>query len=169
MRSGKELMGKLVISLTDGRSLGVVKDLYLDENLQAVAGIYLGGEGFFSRRARLIAHENVVIYGIDAILVKNADVVTDNEIFTAAADWIRLEKLRGREIDTPGGTKVATVGDVLIDEEGRVLQFSLGRTYIEGPVASRGTIARDVMIDTGNKDGAMTIDLARAEKPAAGE
>jgi uncharacterized protein YrrD len=163
MRSSKELTGKAIISVSDGRNLGVVKDVFLDRELRGLAGIYLGGEGLFSRKTRLIAGENVVVYGFDAILVKHGDVVIDGETFVAAEDWVRLDKLRGREIDTPGGTRVGILGDVYLDEEGRVVSFGLARSFVEGPIAERGVISRDVVIDTGQGNGRMTIDLARAE------
>jgi uncharacterized protein YrrD len=167
MRSSKELLGKTIISMSDGRNLGIVKDVYLDQDLRRLAGIYLGGEGLFSRKSRLIAGENVVVYGFDAILVKHGDAILDSETFSAAGDWIRLDKLRGREIDTPGGTRVGILGDVYLDEEGRVVSFGLSRSFVEGPIASRGIISRDVIIDTGFENGAMTIDLARAEMESA--
>jgi uncharacterized protein YrrD len=167
MRSSKELIGKAIISMSDGRNLGIVKDVYLDPDLRGLSGIYLGAEGIFSRKARLIAGENVAVHGFDAILVKNADVVLDTESFTAADDWVRLDKLRGRHIDTPGGTRVGILGDVYLDEEGRVVSFGLARSFIEGPIAARGIISRDVVIDTGDAERAMTIDLARAEMESA--
>jgi uncharacterized protein YrrD len=167
MRSSKELIGKTIISISDGRNLGVVKDVYLEQDLSGLAGIYLGAEGLFSRKARLIAGENVVVYGFDAILVKHNDVVLDHDTVSATADWIRLDKLRGRAINTPGGTRVGVLGDVYLDEEGRVVSFGLARSFVEGPIAERGIISRDVVIDTGRADGPMTIDLPRAEMESA--
>jgi hypothetical protein len=69
-----------------------------------------------------------------------------------------------REVDTPGGTKVAKIGDILLDEEARVVGFSLGRVFVAGPVAEQKVFGREAMLDTGSEDGAMTIDLSIAEK-----
>jgi hypothetical protein len=44
------------------------------------------------------------------------------------------------------------------------LGFSLGRVLVDGPIAQQRAIRRDVLIDNGNEDGAMTIDLLRAER-----
>ena len=52
MRLGKELIGKPIYSLTDGRHLGNVKDLYLDLDVVTLNGIFLGHEGLFNRKAR---------------------------------------------------------------------------------------------------------------------
>jgi hypothetical protein len=38
---------------------------------------------------------------------------------------------------------------------------------VEGPIEKNGTIPRTAVIDTGDEDGVMTIDLTRAENPDA--
>lgn len=165
MRLGKDIVGKPIISITEGRQLGTVKDLYLDQGLESITGIYVGSEGLFSRKSLLIQREQVVLFGVDVILVKGSDVVTDsNEAAEAIATWVRREKVMDREVDTPGGTKVAKIGDILLDEEARVVGFSLGRVFVAGPVAEQKVFGREAMLDTGSEDGAMTIDLSIAEK-----
>lgn len=166
MRLGKDLVGKQIISITDGRLLGTVKDLYVEENLRWLTGIHLGSEGLIKRKSLLVTRQDVVVFGIDAILVKHADVVTDDQQFTEVEHWLRLSKLRGRDMDTPGGTKVGTVGDVTLGEEGDITGFTLGRVYVEGPVAEQGFIPRHALLDTGSVDGTMSIDLAKAENVA---
>ncbi len=163
MRLGKELTGKPIISVTDGRFLGNVKDLYLDEELTYITGIYLGSEGLLKRTHNLIDREAVIVFGIDAILVKEADVITNEKEHPAAETWLRFDKLRGREIDTPGGTKVGTIGDILIGSEGEITGFSLAKVFVEGPIATQGRIPRSGLIDTGNVDKVMTIDLPKVE------
>lgn len=163
MRLGKDLVGKQIISITDGRLLGTVKDLYLEEDLRWLTGINLGSEGLIKRKNLLITRQDVVVFGIDAILVKHADVVSDDQQFTEVGHWLRLSKLRGRDMDTPGGTKVGTIGDITIGEEGNITGFTLDRVYVEGPVAEQGFIPRHALLDTGSIDGAMSIDLAKAE------
>ena len=164
MRPGKDLTGKMIISVTDGRLVGHVKDLYLNETLDWLNGIYVGYEGLLKRKSLLIQREDVVVFGIDAILVKSADVITDDKQHPEVEAWPRLEKLRGREVDTPGGTKVGTIGDVIIGGEGNITGFVLGRVYVEGPVAQWGTIPRDTLVDTGSQDNAMTVDLPKVEQ-----
>ncbi len=163
MRLGKELTGKPIISVTDGRFLGNVKDLYLDEDLNWITGIFLGSEGLLKRSHNLIDRENVVVFGIDAILVKKADVIITEKEHEAAETWLRFEKLRSRDVDTPGGTKVGTIGDIIIGSEGDITGFVLGKVFVEGPIAEKGQIPREGLIDTGSLDGIMTIDLPKVE------
>lgn len=164
MRLGKDLLDKLVISVSDGRLLGKVKDIYIDVSLDEMTGINLGTEGMLRRKAILIPRDDVVVFGIDAILVKKPEVVTDDQTLDVAREWSRLSKLKGREVDTPGGTRLGTIGDVLLDENGRVAGFALSKVFVEGPLAERGIVLREVVVDTGQVDGGMTIDLLKLEK-----
>lgn len=164
MRFSKDLIGKPIFSIDDGRNLGVVRDVYLDKALAWLAGVHLGKEGLISRKALVIPREAIAVFGVDAILAKSADAVTDDKKMADIENWLRLEKLQGREVDTPGGTKVGTVGDVMLDEEARIVGFSLSRVYVEGPVAENPIIMRDAVLDIGRDDDAMTIDLSKVER-----
>jgi uncharacterized protein YrrD len=166
MRLGKDLIGKPIYSMTDGRLLGSVKDLYLDKDLELLTGIYLGSEGLIKRKSLLISRRNVMVFGLDAILAKSSDVVTDDEKAEEAEHWLRREDLQKREIDTPGGTKVGSIGDILLDEEARVVGFSLGKVFVEGPVAESRRVLKGAIVDTGRDDGVMTVDLSKAEQAA---
>jgi uncharacterized protein YrrD len=165
MRLGKELIGKPIYSMSDGRLLGAVKDLYVDLEFGVLNGIFLGTEGLFSRKTRAIARESIVVFGIDAVLVKDSDVITDSGEQPEVEIWRRREDLNGRGVDTPGGTKVGTVGDVLIDEEARIVGFSLSRVHVAGPIAENKLVLKEAILDNGGVDGVMTIDLAKAERP----
>lgn len=163
MRLGKDLTGKPIISVIDGRFIGNVKDIFVNTALDWMTGIYLGHEGLIKRKHLLVPRDQVAVFGIDAILVKKTDVITNTDELPAADGWLRLEKLRGRSVDTPGGTKVGTVGDIIIGTEGDITGFTLGRVFVEGPIAEHGRIPREGLIDTGSEDGAMTVDLPKVE------
>jgi uncharacterized protein YrrD len=167
MRLGKDLVNKQIISVTDGRSLGTAKDIYISSDLTDITGIYLGSEGLIKRKHFLITRANVVVFGIDAILVRTSDVVAEENDMPESVAWVRLSKLSKREVDTPGGTKVASIGDIILGEQGNITGFALSRVYVEGPIEKNGTIPRTAVIDTGDEDGVMTIDLTRAENPDA--
>ena len=164
MRLGKDLIGKSIISVTDGRLLGAVKDVYINDQLYWLTGIHVGHEGLLKRKSLLIHRDNVVVFGIDAILVKNDAVITGNKELPEFENWLRLSKLRGREVDTPGGTKVGAIGDIILGEEGHITGFTLAKVFVEGPIAQQGMLPREALIDTGNDDGIMTIDLPKVEQ-----
>ena len=165
MRHSKDLVGKPVYTADEGRFLGNVKDVYLDSDLDWLAGIHLGTEGLIRRKSLLVEREAVIVFGIDAILVKNAAALSDDRESKEAEDWIRLDELRGRHVDTPGGTKVGVIGDVALDAEARIVGVTLSKVLVAGPIAEKRFVPRAAMLDTGDEDGAMTIDLTKAEQP----
>ena len=169
MRLGKDLVGKQIISVTDGRSLGNAKDIYMSNDLTDITGIYLGSEGLIKRKHFVITRANVVVFGIDAILVRASDVIGEENDLPESVAWTRMSKLNKREVDTPGGTKVATIGDIILGEQGEITGFALSRVFVEGPIEKNGTIPRTAVIDTGDEDGVMTIDLTHAENPDAAQ
>jgi len=163
MITSKELTGKPIISIADGKRLGDVKDLYLDGEIHQVVGVYLGSEGIIKRKEMMIARDAVQVSGIDVWLVSSSDIVKPREETPDSELYLLIGNMRGREIQTDGGTKLGTVEDVLLDDELRVLGFSLGKVYAQGPLAERKAVIRDAIKDLGSKDTPMVADLALAE------
>ena len=164
MLLGKNLIGLHVFSVSDGRIIGKVKDLYLAADLGSVTGIYLGPEGLFSGTHYLISATDVVTLGVDTVLVSHADVIRSEDEVAEAENWVRRDELQGRPVDTPGGTKVGHIGDVVLEKGGGVRGFSLHRVHVKGPVAERQSVALHTMLKPGSDDEPMTIDLEKAEK-----
>jgi len=163
IRAG-EHQGKLLISITNGEKLGEVKDLYLDSELTQVTAALAGEEGgLFSREALLIARPDVQVFGVDAWLIAGANTVVRLENIAGGDAFVKLSDLRGREIQTEGGTGIGTVGDVLLDAEARVLGFALQKVHVPGPLAERKAIARSAIVKVGSKDTPMLTVLAQAE------
>ena len=163
MRLGKDLINKPIYTLDQGKFLGKAQDLFLDDSLEVVLGLYLGSHGLVRRRAQLIRSSDVAVFGLDAILVKNGDVITDDGDLAAAKNWLRRDKLAGRQVDTPGGTRLGILGDIVLDATGHITGFGLSKVYVEGPLADKRIIDRGAVLDTGSEDGGMTVDLARLE------
>jgi sporulation protein YlmC with PRC-barrel domain len=163
MRIGNDLIGKHIISITDGKLLGDVKDLYFDHAVENITAVFVGSEGLFRKKTFFIKRESIYVFGIDAILVKDSDVVLDSSQYAPAADWLRLNTLKGRAIDTPGGTKVGKVGDVIVNEDAQVIGVALSRIAVEGTIAERRSVSRAAVLDMGEEDGIVTVDLEQAE------
>lgn len=171
---GDNLLGKLVVSLNEGRIVGKVKEFYLDQDLKMIMAIQLGREGLFNlsseglfhRKFILAKREDISLFGFDAILINTAQAVTNSDEVAAFNTWIALDKLKGREVNTPGGTKIGIIGDIIFDEKGHLLAFKLSRLFVAGPLAQTHKIGREVIVETGREDGIITIDLAKAEQQA---
>ena len=163
MITSKELSNKLLISITDGKKLGEIKDLYLDQDMRQVAAVFLGREGLINRKTLMIPRSAVQVYGIDVWLVSGSDTVMGPEGIPESDTFTLMGDLRGREIQTEGGTKIAVIDHVILDNEARVVGFGLGKVYAQGPLAERKAIARDAITNLGTSNEPMTINLAQAE------
>lgn len=164
MRPAKYFIGKPIISISNGRHLGTVKDVYVDTNIELITGIYLGQEDIFSRKALLITRADVAVFGIDAILVKDSNVVVNSSQFSEVTSWLRRDRLQGRQIATTDQTLVGLVGDAVINDEAQIIGFILSRIFVEGAIAQDGAVYRRVITDVGDDDVAMAIDLAKAQR-----
>jgi uncharacterized protein YrrD len=166
MITSKDHSNKPIISITDGKKLGEVKDLYLDQDMRQVIAVFLGREGLISRKTLVIARSAVKVYGVDAWLVSGSDTVMKPEDIPESGTFTLVGELRGRELQTEGGTKIGVIDHVILDNEARVLGFGLGKVYSQGPLAERKAIARDAILSLGTSKEPMTINLAQAESLA---
>ena len=164
MRLSRDFDGKTIVSISDGRILGKTKDVYLDPDLQTMTGFHIGREGLIKRKTILIQRQDVVLLGVDVILVKDSDVFTDDQQMPEAKLWLRQDDLDGRQVVTPGGTKLGIVGDVVLDDTGAVMEIALSRVLVEGPLAEKRNIPRDAVLDVGKDGEPMMVDLAVMEK-----
>lgn len=160
---GKDLIGNHVISVQDGRILGRVKDVYLDEDMERLTGVYLGGEGFLNRQYHFVTRNNITTLGRDSVLIRNGESIETHEDPAELHQWLRRDDLHGRAMNTAGGTKIGAVDDVILTPQGQIAGFALGRVQVEGPVAEKGAVARQAVLDIGTEDKAMIIDLPAAE------
>ena len=166
MFTSKEQSSKPLISITDGKKLGEIKDLYLDPELRQVSAVFLGKEGLIHRKTLVIARSAVQVYGIDVWLVSGSDTVVGPEAIPESGTFVLVGDLRGRELQTEGGTKIGVIDHVILDNEARVLGFGLGKVFSQGPLAERKAIARDAIMSLGATKEPMTINLAQAESLA---
>lgn len=162
MAAGKQILNKQLISLTDGKKVGEVKDLYFDEHMMKIVAVYLGSEGLINKKHFALTRDKIQVMGIDAWLVSDSAFIPA-ETLADADRLIMYSDVRGREIVTEGGTKIGAVDDVLFDADGDILGFALGKIVVQGPLAERKTIARSAISTIGGKESAMTANMAQAE------
>jgi len=163
MLTFKQHQNKPLISLIDGKKLGEVKDLYLNEALTQVVAVYLKSEGIIGRKALIIERSHIQVYGLDAWLVTNSEIVMELNALPGSEKLILASDLRGRDVHTEGGSRIASVEDILLDRHANVLGFTLGKVYAPGPLSERKTIARATFTGFGDKKNPMTVKLAEAE------
>lgn len=162
MATGKQILNKQLIALTNGKKVGEVKDLYLDDKLTKIVALYLGAEGLINKKHFAMTRANVQVMGIDAWLVTDSTAIPA-ETLPDADRLILMSDVRGREIFTEGGTKIAAVEDLIFDDDGDIVGFALNKIMVQGPLAERKAIARSAISTIGSNSSAMTTDLAKAE------
>lgn len=77
--------------------------------------------------------------------------------------FIPVTDVRGREVQTEGGTKLCVIEDIILDNDAHVLGFMLGRVFSEDPLTEHKTVSRDAFLTLGNKEAPITVDLAQTE------
>lgn len=162
MATGKQIQNKQLIALTNGKKVGEVKDLYLDDRLNKIVALYLGAEGLINKKHFAMPRSHVQVMGVDAWLVTDSNAVPPESL----PDYDRMvlmSEVRGREIVTEGGTKIGAVEDFIFDDAGELVGLTLNKIVIQGPLAERKVIARAAISTVGSNTSAMTTDLAKAE------
>ncbi len=166
MFASKEQLDKPLISVTDGKKLGEIKDIYLDQDMHQMAAVHLGREGLVNRRSLLIPRSAVQLFGVDAWLISGSDKVIDEEDLAESGTFTLIGELHGREIQSEGGTKVGVIEDVIFNDQGGVLGFALGKVYMQGPLSERKAVAREAITSLGSKNKPMITGLEEAESLA---
>lgn len=160
----KDFASKLVISISDGKNLGEIKDVYLDKDVTKVTALHLGKSGIINRKSLIVDLSHIRLMGIDAWLTDNSDCVIAKDEVSGADSFILADDLRGREIQTDGGTRLGTVSDIIVDSGNSVLGFSFGKLLVEGPLSETRAIARAAITSPGDKDNPMIAALEQAER-----
>ena len=164
MTATKEYAGKILISVTDGKNLGEVKDVYFDPEASKMVAAHLGKSGLINRKSLLVDLSHVKLFGLDAWLVDASDIVIAKDDAPGTESYLIGDDLRGRDIQTDGGTKLGTVGDILVDEKHNVIGFALSKVQVQGPVAEAKAIARAAITSLGNQQEPMIAVLEQAER-----
>lgn len=164
MQMGQDIIGKTVISLDTGKTLGQVKDLYFDASVKNLVALYLGHEGLLSRKTRVIRFSQIAVLGEDVILVKSAESVEEKNLIDGADAWVSRSELHGRKVTTTGRTPIGRIDDLTMGDNGMVMDFTLIWTQIGGPIGESHLLARSAVTDPGNDIDVMQVDLAVAEQ-----
>ncbi|MFQ5407636.1 MAG: PRC-barrel domain-containing protein [Anaerolineales bacterium] len=163
MNTGKSLSNTAIISINEGRKIGSIKDLYLNADAREVIAVLVGKEGLLGRKPQIVERSQLAVIGVDVWLARESDAVKSLNDVPGGEDYLAMADFRGREIVTSGGTKIGSIGDVLLDDEARVRGFMLGRVHVQGTLADSKRVARDAITDLGDDENPVILDMALAE------
>lgn len=120
MKKSVEILGLPIISITEGRELGMSKTLLIDAKNGQVAAITIEDADWY-RGVKLIPYESVIAIGDDAVTVTNSENILTLD---AAGDYEQLldENIRviGTKAITKSGTIQGKISELYIGEDGTI-------------------------------------------------
>ena len=170
MKKSVDILGLPVISITEGRELGMSKTLLIDAPNRVVAAITIEDEDWY-RGVKLIPYDNVIAVGEDAVTINNSENILTLD---AAGDFETLldDNIRviGTKAITRSGVIQGTISEIFIGEDGSIEKCEI--TTPEG-MASEVTadqvsiFGKEVTVispegDAGNKSDAAAAPAAPA-------
>ncbi len=120
MKKSVEILGLPIISITEGRELGMSKTLLIDAKNGLVAAITIEDEDWY-RGVKLIPYESVIAIGDDAVTVTHSENILKLD---EAGDYETLldENIRviGTKAITKNGTIQGKITELYIGEDGKI-------------------------------------------------
>ena len=172
MKTSAEILGLPVISITEGRELGMSKTLLIDAKNGAVAAITIEDDDWY-RGVKLIPYDSVIAVGADAITITNSENILTLE---DAVDFENLldENVRiiGTKAITKAGTIQGSVSEIYIGDNGKIVQCEISDpqgNFLDNISAEQISIfgKQVTVIDSGSVAAVpATPEMPAAEAPA---
>jgi len=171
MKKSEEILGLPIISITEGRELGMSKTLLINAHEGKVAAITIEDADWY-RGVKLIPYESVIAIGDDAVTITNSENILTLE---DAGDYETLLDENIRVIGTKAITKTGTI-------QGKITELFIGddgkieKCEITAPDGTTSEITNDqisifgkevTVIDANIEKKTVTASAAEAPKPAA--
>ena len=120
MKKSVEILGLPIISITEGRELGMSKTLLIDAKNGLVAALTIEDEDWY-RGVKLIPYESVIAIGDDAVTVTHSENILKLD---EAGDYESLldDNIRviGTKAITKSGTIQGKITELYIGEDGKI-------------------------------------------------
>lgn len=120
MKKSVEILGLPIISITEGRELGMSKTLLIDAANGKVAAITIEDEDWY-RGVKLLPYDSVIAIGHDAVTITNSENILTLE---NAGDFQAMMDANVRIIGTKAITKSGTiqgvVAEMYVGEDGKI-------------------------------------------------
>ena len=120
MKKSVEIIGLPVISITEGRELGMSKSLLIDASNGSVAAITIEDEDWY-RGVKLLPYSSVIAIGEDAVTITNSENILTLE---DAGDYEAMMdaniKIIGTKAITKSGTIQGKVVEIYIGDNGKI-------------------------------------------------
>ncbi len=144
VRKTQELKELPVVSLSDGKIIAKVSDMLVDPTTRSISALLSSEGGLLGRTTKTIPATEIQVWGEDVIIVSRPDIFVSKEDLPCHEQCLSVaNQLKGRDVVGQDGTRIGTLNDVLIDNEGHLVGYDLSKVDIEGPVAKSKRIGVD--------------------------
>ena len=156
MKKSIEIIGLPVISITEGRELGMSKTLLIDAKNGSIAAITIEDEDWY-RGVKLLPYSSVIAIGEDAVTVTNSENILTLE---DAGDYEAMMdaniKIIGTKAITKSGTIQGKVVEIYVGENGKI-----EKCEIEGRDGSLSEISSEQISIFGKQVTVIDSDLEK--------
>ena len=158
VKTGKELSGLAVVTLTGGEKLGRVDDVVFDPSTGRVTGFFVDRGGMFSKPKFLPAGD-VQSLGDDALTVASDKVLLDGP--SALTGELAAKTAENLPVLNPAGTVLGKVADIAVDTQNLLVPYLVLATGIIGdtlhgkphlPITAVQTVGADSVIVSASYD-----------------
>jgi uncharacterized protein YrrD len=159
--------GKPIISISDGQQIGSVEDVLIDPNSMSIVALLTSKGNLFRQDVRGISAREVRVWGKDAILVTQPDVLQrKNDLPELEHALSTSENLRSRDVISLDGERNGEVKDFIVTHDGQIAGIEVSRasaglaqmlpdrdrhSNIRLPVSTIHSVGKDAVIIDMNK------------------
>ncbi|AIQ14031.1 PRC-barrel domain-containing protein [Paenibacillus durus] len=113
----QDFIGLNVFGVEEGKEVGKIVDCVLDSNWN-ITGIELESKSFFGSHVKVVAWEDIVAYGEDAVMIQNEESIRKMDAGSIPHSFLEgKNKLKDMQVVTETGTILGKVSDVYFDQK----------------------------------------------------
>lgn len=133
MRKSKQFDSMPVISLEEGRQLGLIKGLVINSGAKKIAALIVEQKGLFGDQ-KFISFSKIRSVGEDVITVTHGTTAQKADNLPEIISLVKeKQKIIGARIVTEGGTMLGVVDDYYVDlTSGKLVGLEFSGSYISG-------------------------------------
>ena len=160
MKKSTEILGLPIISITEGRELGLSQTLLIDAKKRLVAAITIEDEDWY-RGVKLIPFESIVVIGEDAIIITSNENILRYDADASYESLLDANiRVLGTKAITKNGTIRGKVTEIFIGDDGKI-----EKCEVTAPDGSVGEIEAGEVAIFGKQ--VTMIDSDAKKKPVA--
>ena len=165
VRPSRALIGKPIISITNGVIIGKVVDVLIDPGTVQVAALVTSKGGLLMQRGQMeaIPAKEVQVWGQDAILVSRPDVIAKQDELPDHERWLSVvDRVKGRDVVSIDGTRIGQLNDIVLNTQGQLVAYDLAQVFVQGPLAETRSISAELTHSFGRD--VLLVDIVQTDE-----